>query len=106
MDVMTDSQRLDLERRILQTYILLLHKKHVDGARMASLVRYGRYEVRLMEPAHAPKSDIIAFWIELFDHVSGSTLDSYASDNVEDAAAATEAMVSHARQLHEDSTKA
>jgi hypothetical protein len=91
------------ELRILQLYIWsLFGKMFVDGCRTASVARYGSYEVRLVELKQASKGDVIPFWIELFDHKSGTMIDSCGSYDFEETAVGAEALISQAKLLHRD----
>src|SRR5215470_9761029 len=94
----------NLESRILQLYVWeLMAKRFVDGCRTASVVRYGAYEVRLVEPLQNLERDTLPFWIELFDHKSGVTIDSCGGD-LEEAAVGAESLISQAKLLHRNST--
>jgi hypothetical protein len=94
--------RKTLERRIVQSYIWVLRApKDSDGLQAASLARHGAYEVRLFDPSVIVKGDSLPFWIELFDHKDKTSLDSYGSDDIEDATVAAEAMISQAELLHQ-----
>jgi hypothetical protein len=92
-----------LELRILQLYIWSLDaKRFIDGNRTATIARYGAYEVRLVEPLLDPQGDIIPFWIELFDHKSGATIDSCGGRDFEESAVGAGALISQASLLHCD----
>jgi hypothetical protein len=67
------------------------------------IVRYGAYEVRLVEPLQNLEGDSLPFWIELFDHKSGVTIDSCGGD-LEEAAVGAELLISQAKLLHRNST--
>jgi hypothetical protein len=92
-----------LELRILQLYIWSIStKKSIDGCRTATVVRYGAYEVRLVEPLFDPQGDTIPFWIELFDHKNAVTLDSCGGHDFEETAAGAIDLISQASLLHRD----
>jgi hypothetical protein len=96
-----------LELRILQLYIWSINaKRSVDGCRMATVARYGSYEVRLVEPLLDPHGDIIPFWIELFDHKNAVTIDSCSGYDFEETAAAAAVLISQASLLHRDAVAA
>ena len=98
---MFPSKRFEL--RIVQLYIWsLFGKMFVDGCRTASVARCGSYEVRLVELEQEPKGDTIPFWIELFDHGSGATIDSCGGYDFEETAVGAEALISQAKQLHRE----
>ena len=90
-----------LEPRLVRAYVLLLFVPEDEhGFRTVSLDRYGHYDVRLVEiaddnPVTAAKSP----WVELYDHDCQVALDSCIPDDFEDAAIATEGLISQARQL-------
>jgi hypothetical protein len=90
-----------LELRIMQMRIwALVAAERIDGQRTVSLAHHGDFEVRLIELPQDPHSDSIPLWIELFEHVSGSTLDSYGGNDFAHIAVAAEAFISQARDLH------
>lgn len=91
------------ELRIVQLYIWsLFGKMFVDGCRTASITRYGSYEVRLVEIKHEQKGDTIPFWIELFDHSRGATIDSCGGYDFEATTIGAEALVSQSKLLHQE----
>ena len=93
----------NLELRILQLYVWdLMTKRFVDGCRTASLTRYGVYEVRLVEPLQDLRGDTPPFWIELYDHMSDTTIDSCGGD-LEEVAGGAESLISQAKLLNHNS---
>jgi hypothetical protein len=75
-----------------------------DGSKTVTLKRYGDYEVRLVDFSQGgPIADCL-FWLELYCHTTRSSLDSCRCDDLEDAEAAADHFVSHAKQLY-DSTE-
>jgi hypothetical protein len=93
---MTPGQNLEL--RIFKLYVWdLMAQRFIDGCRAALLARYGAFEVRLVELLLDWQDDSIPFWIELFDHGSATTIDSYGGYDLEDAAAGAEALISQAK---------
>jgi len=103
IDLMTEPSSENLEWRIVQAYVSLLDAKILfDGARIAPFARHGAYEVRLVEPMSNPRSDATPFWVELFNHRSKTTLDSFGSYRLEEVAAAAEALISTANLLHQE----
>src|SRR5947209_7158650 len=92
-----------LELRILQLYIWALSRnKSVDGYRMATVARYGSYEVRLVESLLDVQLDTIPFWVELFDHSNAVAIDSCGGHDFEETAAGTAALISQASRLYHD----
>jgi len=89
---------MTLEARLAQAYItMLVVAKDEHELRAVSVIRYGAYEVRLVEPPSA--SDTFAFWIELFDHNCQSSIDGGGANDFERALATAEYLASHAKQL-------
>jgi hypothetical protein len=89
-----------LELRIAQLYVCAIAtSKYVDGLRMASIARHGPYEVRLLELYRAAPANTAPLWLELFDHGSELSLDSYSGGDFEEAAHAAEDLISQARVL-------
>jgi hypothetical protein len=94
-----------LERQIIQSYIWVLRATPDEtGCKTRTLARRGAYEVRLFEPSQMPQGDIISFWLELFDHKRKVTLNSYGSDDLEQAAATAALLISEAERLDRAST--
>jgi len=89
---------MTLEGRLAQAYItLLVVSDDEHDLKSASVIRYGAYEVRLIEPPSS--SDTFAFWIELFDHDCQSSIDGGGADDFERALATAEYLASYAKQL-------
>ena len=74
-----------------------------DRSRAKTLDRYGPYEVRLVELLRDVPTEDQLFWLELYCHVTKSSLDSYRCDNLDDAETAAEYLVSRAKQLQSKS---
>jgi hypothetical protein len=77
--------------------------EELGGRPTASLVRYGPYEVRLIELPSESQNGARQFWLELFDHRQKQMLDSYRSSNLEDTAAVAESLCSEAELLNQTS---
>jgi hypothetical protein len=89
-----------LELRIMQMRIwALVAAERIDGQHTVTLARHGEFEVRLIELPQDPQSDNIPLWIELFEHVSGTTLDSCGGHDLAHMAVAAGAFISQARDL-------
>jgi hypothetical protein len=91
------------QSRILEAHnsLTLEHApEELGGPPTASLVRYGPYEVRLIELPHESPNGARQFWLELFDHRQKEMLDSYRSSNLEDTAAVAESLCSEAKLLN------
>jgi hypothetical protein len=72
-----------------------------DGSKTVTLKRYGDYEVRLIDFSHGRSSADCLFWLELYCHTTRSSLDSCRCDDLDDAEAAADDLVSRAKRLHE-----
>ena len=76
-------------------------KKNADGYRASSLERHGAYEVRLIDQPGMARNDTAPFWLELFDHATKRTLDSYGSYDLEASAIAADAFIAQAQFLQQ-----
>jgi hypothetical protein len=72
-----------------------------NDPRTVSLVRHGRYELRLVELPRKLHTGTKQLWLELFDHHYQLTIDSYGGRNLVDIAAAAETLCSKAKDLSE-----
>jgi hypothetical protein len=73
----------------------------LDDPRTVSLVRHGRYEVRLLELPRKLQTGTKQLWLELFDHQHQRTIDSYGGHNLVDITAAAKTLCSEAKGLGE-----
>jgi hypothetical protein len=88
--------------RLHQAYVgLMLATESKDGSRAISVVRYGAFEVRLVEFRHCGAFDASSFWIELYRHDTKSSLDRNRCNDLDDVETTAENLISRARQLHE-----
>lgn len=88
--------------RINKAYVsLALMPERGDHSRIASLDRYGPYEVRLVDFLQGAQDSDCLFWLELYCHVTHRSLDSCRCDNLDDAETMAEHLISIARRLHE-----
>lgn len=93
----------EFERRIVQSYVWLLRApKTIDGHKVAALSRHGLFEVRLLEPSEPAQGNDMPFWVELFDNGHSLCIDSYAGDDIEEAAVAVRHLISQAELLNRD----
>ena len=70
-----------------------------NDPRTVSLVRHGRYEVRLVEVPRKLQTRAKQLWLELFDHHHQRTIDSYGGRKLVDISAAAETLCSEAKGL-------
>jgi hypothetical protein len=73
-----------------------------NGSKAISLVRFGSYEVRLLEFARVNSALDTQLWLELYAHNLKCGLDSCACSDLEEAALAADELISRARQLNEE----
>ena len=93
-----------LEWRIVQSYLSVLRAPPDNlGQRTCLLARHGSYEIRLIEPTEMPEGHRIPFWVELFDRERRTTLNSFGSEDLEEAAVNAEALIAEAEMLHRQS---
>lgn len=81
-----------IEQQILQTYVqLALMPDHADGSRRAILARVGALEVRLTEMPQPENtlSDRPPFWLEVYCHATGTTVDRCSCFEFDEAELAT-----------------
>lgn len=89
---------MSLEARLIQAYVMLLVvPKDERDLKSVSVVRFGAFEVRLIEPPLA--SNTFAFWIELFDHDCQVSVDGGGANDFERALATAEYFASCAEKL-------
>jgi hypothetical protein len=87
-----------LELKILQSYVFVLRaNKNAQGYRTSTLERHGAREVRVIDPPQMTECDTIPFWIELFDHNTKVTADSYGGYDLEAVAIAADAFITRAK---------
>ena len=88
------------ERRLIQAYLkLFLAVQIEDGVKTVSLARFGSYEVRVIELLRDASAGSFPVWLELYEHNTQSTLDSCGCSELEEAVAAADELITHARQL-------
>ena len=88
------------ERRLIQAYLkLFLAVQSEDGVKTVSLSRFGSYEVRVIELSRDASAGSFPVWLELYEYNTRSTLDSCGCSELEEAVAAADELITHARQL-------
>jgi len=90
------------ERRFIRAYLeLFLASPRDDGSKIASLARFGAYEVRLVEFAEDACANVPLLWLELYRHDTCVGLDSFRCDDFDDAVMVAHAFMVSAKALHE-----
>lgn len=86
--------------RLNNAYVgLALVPTRSDGSKTVTLIRYGDYEVRLVDFSRGGSTADGPFWLELYCHMTRSSLDSCRCDDLDDAEAAADHLVLRAKQL-------
>jgi hypothetical protein len=97
------SRKAELEAQLIEAYAKLkLIRRDGDASTVATLVRLGAFEVRLVEPIYTPLTDAVRFWMELFDHDRQLSIDSTGNLALEDAVIAAEDFIVRATKLSEN----
>jgi hypothetical protein len=100
------SDRDLVELRFTRAYIELFDAPiNAVGAKTASLVRFGKYEVRLIRFARALSTGALPIWLELYSHETQSVIDSCGSHDRAQALQAAADLASRARTLDDESRK-
>jgi hypothetical protein len=95
------SERLLIEQRIAGAYVKL-SSIPVDGSKpLISLASIGNCEIRMFRGREAELDGMPLFWLELFDHVTKASVDSFQCDKIEDAVSVFEDFMSQGANLNE-----
>jgi hypothetical protein len=82
---------------------LFLSRPDADETKIASLARFGAYEVRLIEFTLETCGDASLLWVELFAHDTRLSLDSFECDDLDEAIGRADEFAARAQALHERS---
>ena len=81
------SERLLTELRIARAYVKL-SSIPVDGSKQSvSLASIGNCEIRMFRGREADFDGMPLVWLELFDHLTKTSVDSFGCDKIKDATA-------------------
>jgi hypothetical protein len=94
------SERTHAELLISRTYAQLSTMPKEDSQASVSLASIGSYEVRMFLRRGPDLNGVPQFWLELFDHGTRRSVDSYLCHRVKDAAPIFEEFMSHAAYLN------
>jgi hypothetical protein len=89
------------ELRIAQAYVKLLCIPEGSFETSLSLAWIGNCEIRMFGGSHADPDSMTLFWLELFDHGTKTSVDSFGCRDVEDAVARFEDFIAQAGHLYE-----
>ena len=70
------------------------------SAAVISLTSVGNNEIRMLRGSQTDADTTALFWLELFDHSTGRSIDSFRCDKIEDAAPVFEHMMLQATGLN------
>ena len=94
------SERLLTELRIARAYAKL-PSIPVDGSKPSvSLASIGNCEIRMFRGREADLDGMPLFWLELFDHLTKTSVDSFGCDKIKDATAVFEDFMSQGANLN------
>ena len=88
------SERLLTELRIARAYVKLSSIPVDISKPSVSLASIGNCEIHMFRGQEADLEDMPLFWLELFDHVTKTSVDSFRCDNIKDATAVFEDFMS------------
>jgi hypothetical protein len=65
-------------------------------------MRFGPFEVRVVQPLNTPTANAALFWIDLYDHDRQLSIDSAGDCTMDDAVIVVEDFIAHATALNEN----
>ena len=95
------SERLLIELRIAGAYVKLSSIPVDISKPSVSLASIGNCEIRMFRGREAELDGTSLFWLELFDHVTKASVDSFQCDKIEDAVSVFEDFMSRGANLNE-----
>jgi len=97
------SERTPAELLISRAYATISAIVKDDPQASVSLASIGSHEIRMFLGRGANLNDVPQFWLELFDHDTRRSIDSFLCHQVKDAAPVFEEFMSQALHLSESS---
>jgi hypothetical protein len=95
--------RNELKAQIIEAHAKLQPtQERTNVSSMATLVRLGSFEIRLIRPLSVLPGSSAGFWLELFDHDRELSIDSVGARVIEDAVIAAEEFFARAIKLSEN----
>jgi hypothetical protein len=84
--------------RVAQAFIALSSATgSIFAPRYVSVVRMGKYQIRMFNGSLARPGDALPLWMELFDDDAKISIDSCSCHEIDDAVSAFEALVSQVK---------
>ncbi len=80
------SERMLTELLIARAFFKLSSIPAENSAAVVSLTSVGNCEIRMLRGSLTNPDTTALFWLELFDHGTGRSIDSFRCDKIEDAA--------------------
>jgi hypothetical protein len=97
------TSRTELESLLKEAHAQLqLVPPRARASRAVTLVRFGPFEVRLVQPLNEPPTKTVVFWLELFDHDRQLSIDSIGDCTIDHAVIAVEDFIVRATKLNEN----
>jgi hypothetical protein len=96
------TSRAELEAQLIVAHAQLQLIPRGTVARVATLMRHGSFEVRVLQPSHSLPESAVRYWIELFDHDRKLSIDSIGNCGLDKAVIATEDFIARAKRLSEN----
>ena len=94
------SQRKLTDQLIARAFFKLSSIPMEISAAVISLTSVGNREIRMLRGSQTDVGTTALFWLELFDHSTGTSIDSFRCDKIEDAAPQFEYMIFQAAGLN------
>ncbi len=94
------SERMLTELLVARAFFKLSSIPAENSAAVVSLASVGNCEIRMLRGSQTDPETTALFWLELFDHGAGRSIDSFRCDKIEDAAPIFEYMMFQATGLN------
>jgi hypothetical protein len=94
------SERVPTELQIARAYGKLSSMPEDDPKASVPLARIGNCELRMFRGAETDFHNKALFWLELFDHGTRTSVDSFRCQSIKDATPAFEDLMSQAATLN------
>jgi hypothetical protein len=89
-----------VELRIAQAYVKLSSIPEDSAEASVSLIAIGSCEIRMLRAREADLDGVPLFWLELFDHATRTSIDSFRCHKIKDAVPVFEYFMSEAAFLN------
>jgi hypothetical protein len=100
---LSETSRIELEALLMDAHAKLkLVPTDAGSSRAVPLLRFGPFEIRVVQPLITTPTNAIIFWMELFDHDRQLSIDSVGDCTVDDAVIAVEDFIARATALNEN----